>query len=123
MLSQSRTRCTLLPSQMPTPRIHNKVLPQKYLIVSQIHAGRNTKSLFPFVRTTPMHSCSIVQLNRVVRRANATLELNEFKEFTHQDVRIFQIVKEQLNGDCPHLFKIVSDDSSTEKGTVPKFNS
>ncbi len=54
-----------------------------------------------------MHSCSIVQLNRVIRRANATLELNEFKElneFTHQDVRIFQIVKEQkLIGDEPDL--------------------
>ncbi len=59
-----------------------------------------------------MHSCSIVQLNRVVRRANATLELNEYvtwsfsistretkkslrQTLTHQDVRIFQIVKEQ----------------------------
>ena len=49
----------------------------------------------PFVLTARLYSCSIVQLNRVIRRANATLELNEFKEFTHQDVRIFQIVKEQ----------------------------
>ncbi len=58
----------------------------------------------PFVLTACLHSCSIVQLNRVMRRANATLELNEFKEFTHQDVRIFQIVKEQkLIGDGPDL--------------------
>jgi len=34
--------------------------------------------LFSFVQTTCWHSCPIVQLDRVVRRANATLELNQY---------------------------------------------
>ena len=38
----------------------------------------NTNSLFSFVQTTCLHSCPIVQLDRVVRRANATLELNQY---------------------------------------------
>ncbi len=114
MLSQSRTRCTLLPSQMPASRIHNKVLPQKYLIVSQIHAERITNSVASFCADNfirfPVQLC---KLNRVVRRANATLDMNYDSSFfvqtllqpaqknptsqPTQDVRNFQIVKEQKN--------------------------
>ncbi len=133
MLSQSRTICTLLPSQKPTPGHHQKLPTQNTLIPKSKSIGRITNSVASFCADNFL--CSPVQLcklNRVVRRANATLDMNcdssffaltllqpsfsrsctqmytpfitqpaprQYKKILRQqptqDVRNFQIVKEQ----------------------------
>jgi hypothetical protein len=112
MLSQSRTICTLLPSQKPTPRHHQKLPTQNTLISNSKSIGRITNSVASFCADNfpcfPVQPC---KLNRVVRRANATLDMNCDSSFSGltvlqpaqknptsqptQDVRNFQIVKEQ----------------------------
>ncbi len=114
MLSQSRTFCTLLPSQKSTPRQHKKFPTQNTLAVTPESLGRITNSVASFCADNflcfPVQPC---KLNRVVRRANATLDMNYDSSFfgltvlqpakknptsqPTQDVRNFQIVKEQKN--------------------------
>jgi len=133
VLSQSRTICTLLPAQKPTPGHHQKLPTQNTLIITPGSSERITNSAASFCADNficfPVQPC---KLNRVVRRANATLDMNcdssffaltllqpsfsrsctqmytpfitrpaprQYKKILRQqptqDVRNFQIVKEQ----------------------------
>jgi hypothetical protein len=85
---------------MPAPGIHNKVLPQKYLIVSQTHAERITNSAASFCADNflcfPVQPC---KLNRVVRRANATLDMNSDSSFF-----VLTLLQTSFGQSCIHIY-------------------
>ena len=78
MLSQSRTMCTLLPSQKPTPRHHKKIPDSKHPdFDTRIIRADYKFGCFLLCSQPPLLSCSAVQAEPCrATCANATLDMN-----------------------------------------------